>query len=102
MAQIIRGTTPTISFVFSTVNVSDITVADLTIKQEGNAVIEKDITSATTTSSSISWLLSQEDTLTLSSKTATIVCDWKTSAGIRGRSKIQTVDIGEAGKNEVI
>ena len=103
MAQIIRGTTPTIEFTFSTVSVSDIVVADLTIKQGETAVIEKDITAATVGASSISWLLSQEDTLTFKSvQPLTIGCDWKTDEGLRGRSNILTASVGEPGKNEVI
>ena len=44
--MIARGTTPTIRYTFSLVDVSAIVVAYLTIKQ-GSLVIEKDLTSAT-------------------------------------------------------
>ena len=103
MAQIIRGTTPTIEFKFSSVNVANITVADLTIKQGETTVITKDLTSATTGTSSLSWQLTQADTLTLASVTpVTIVCDWKLNSGLRGRSEILKADIGEPGINEEI
>lgn len=103
MAQIIRGTTPTLEFTFSDITVGNIITAILTAKQDSTIIIEKDLTAATIGEKSISWTLAQEDTLKLkSSRSADIVCDWKTDGGVRGRSNQLKVDIGEPGKNEVI
>lgn len=103
MAQIIRGTTPTLEFTFSDITVGNITTAILTAKQDSTIMIEKDLEAATRGEKSISWTLAQEDTLKLKSgRSADIVCDWKTDGGIRGRSNLLKVDIGEPGKNEVI
>lgn len=103
MAQIIRGTTPTISFQYSDITVSDITKAILSLKQSGQTVIERDLTTATISEDSISWELTQAETLTLNaSRNVSIVCDWLLSSGVRGRSNILSADVGEAGKDEVI
>lgn len=103
MAQIIRGTTPTLEFTFSDITVGNITKAILTAKQNSTIMIEKDLEDATVGEKSISWTLDQDDTLKLKSgRAAEIVCDWKTDSGVRGRSNQLKVDIGEPGKNEVI
>lgn len=103
MAQIIRGTTPTLIFQYSDITVSDITTAYLTIKQSGNTVIERDLTTATIGEDSISWELTQEETLELNgARQARVVCDWVLSSGIRGRSHTLDAEVGEPGKNEVI
>lgn len=103
MAQIIRGTTPTLEFTFSDITVGTIIKAILTAKQDSTIMIEKDLEAATIGEKSISWTLAQSDTLKLKSgRTADIVCDWKTDSGVRGRSNLLKVDIGEPGKNEVI
>lgn len=100
---IIRGTTPIIEFKYTDVDVDDITVAKLVVKQLGAIKIEKDLASATVAQSSLSWKLTQEETLSLESKKqVTIVCDWKLSNGTRGRSNVLTTETGEPGKNEVI
>ena len=105
-AQIIRGTTPTISFTFNSFSVYDISAAYLVIKQANQTIIEKSIDSAWRDyeNNKLSWYLDQEDTLLLSSiiKRALVVCDWVTSNGLRGRSVECWVDVGEPGKNEVI
>lgn len=103
MAAIIRGTTPTLIFKYSDITVSDITKAILTISQNGSIVIEKDISTATIGEDSISWELSQEETLTLNgARNAKVVCDWVLASGVRGRSNVLIADVGEPGKNEVI
>jgi hypothetical protein len=67
MAQIIRGTTPTLEFTFSDVTVGSITKAILTAKQDSTIMIEKDLEAATIGAKSISWTLDQSDTLKLKS-----------------------------------
>ena len=102
MAQIIRGTTPTIKFTYADITVSAITTAILTVKQNGTDIITKDLTDATIGADYISWTLTQTETLSLGKTGVVIVCDWVTTDGTRGRSNILNATIGEPGKNEVI
>lgn len=104
---IIRFTTPTIFFTFNQIDITDITVAYLTIEQNGRVVIEKDITTATIvnteTDKYISWKLAQTDTSKLSAGSKSkIYCDWKTTDGTRGRSYEVVEQIDDTGKQEVI
>lgn len=102
---IVRGTTPTIIFTFQTIDVSDIDTAYLVLKQWDTAKITKDITSATVDSEAgtLSWTLTQTESLTLEvSKKCSIMCDWLTSDGTRGRSVEKTESVENPGKNEVI
>ena len=46
MTKIIIGTTPTITYKFKVVDVTDIVLAILTIKERGTVIIEKDIEDA--------------------------------------------------------
>ena len=87
--ELIRGTTPTIKITFSTVSVESIAVAYLTIKQNDRTMIEKTLEDATTEEHAISWRLTQTETLGLLD-------------GTRGRSRIESSQIGEPGKDEVI
>ncbi len=106
--SIIRYTTPTIRFEFSEIEVADIAVAFLIIKQGGKVVIERDISSAAITDTqdeqSLSWKLTQQETKSLSDclMSAVIFCDWKLTDGTRGRSKICMVNVEDTGKQEVI
>lgn len=105
MADIIRGTTPTIKFTFSSVSVADIEVAYLTIRQSGSVVIEHSIEDATVDGEegTLTWTLSQEDTLKLAAgEKASAVCDWRLQSGTRGRSKIALYTVSDTGKDEVI
>lgn len=100
---IIRGTTPTVQFVFSDVEAAQIEVAFLFIKQKNTPVIERDISTASSGDNYISWTLTQEETLALTeSVTAKVVCDWRTFSGLRGRSEVFTANVESSGKNEVI
>lgn len=110
MAQIIRGTTPTIEFKFKQVDAADLITAILTIKQSGTVLIEKEMDVATVipastdppTQSSISWELSQEECLTLAYGRATIMLNWLTADGTRGASNEYSVDIVQNHIPEVI
>lgn len=102
MAKIIRGTTPVIEYVFKDVSLSDIAVAILTVKQDNVIKIEKPLQDAIV-GESIAWRLTQQETLQLKSRVdAILVCDWKLTNGVRGRSKILSVDVEDPGKDEVI
>ena len=70
MSAIIRGTTPTIRYTFSSVQVSSIVAAYLTLKQ-GSTKIEYDLSTATvnTQCKYLSWELTQNDTLKLNPNT---------------------------------
>lgn len=100
---ITRGTTPTIKFCYSKVDVADIDVAYLTIKQSKRTIIERDISTAFKDEKYIYWTLTQEETLLLDTKvSASIKCDWKTIAGLRGESHDCIAYIKDPGKDEVI
>ena len=102
MANIIRATTPTFMYTFSHINVADIVSAYMTIQMNGETVIEKDLSAAVVGEKTLSWTLTQEETLSLSAKTVKHQCNWLTSAGLRGASDEETVYIGRNQKNEVI
>ena len=102
MATIIRGTTPSIHYNFTSVNVSDITVAVLTIKQGDSVIIEKQLTDAVVDTDSITWTLAQADTLLISVGKAEIMLNWKTTDGLRGASKKDALIIESNHINEVI
>ena len=88
--MIARGTTPTIRYTFSLVDVSAIVVAYLTIKQ-GSLVIEKDLTSATIGDGYLEWTLTQEETLSLAeNKEVKIQCRYRTNEGMAYASRIET------------
>ncbi len=87
MTKITIGTTPTITYKFKIVDVSEITVAILTIKERGVIIIQLDLSDATVGEDSLSWTLTQEETLLLGAKTATMMLNWKTEDGTRGASE---------------
>ena len=100
---IIRYTTPTIKFVFNTLDVGEIEDARLVVKQQKKAVINLDFTEATTGEGFISWLLPQEETAKLKEfENAEIYCDWKTSSGTRGRSKMTACTVEPTGYEDVM
>ena len=91
MTKIIIGTTPTITYKFKVVDVSEITVAILTIKERGTTLIEKDLSDATVGEDTLSWTLTQEETLSIGAKPASIMLNWLTADGTRGASKEEVV-----------
>lgn len=98
--EIIRGTTPTIQFSFSTINAEDITVAYLVISQNGNTVIER--SDGEVIDGKLSYTLTQDETLALNTKQfAKVSLDWKAGA-TRGRSKVFEASVQNSNKNEVI
>lgn len=87
MADVIKGTTPTITFTFSNVKVADVDKAVLTIKSGGEIIIEHDIASATVDAekNAILWTMTQQESLSLSG-CAEIMLNWVTEDGTRGAS----------------
>ena len=106
MNALIRGTTPTITFKFDTVDPADITVAYLSIKNVTNlatSLITKALSDATVGDDTVSWTLTQSETLTLpAGESMNIYMDWKLANGTRGRSVVVTCLVYETGKEEVI
>ena len=101
--EIVKGTTPTITVRFPTVDVGMIEVAYLVVKDNNNAIIEKGIGEADVGEQSIMWKLSQNETLKLNvGRKVTIYFDWRLQDGTRGRSKQAEALVVETGKNEVI
>lgn len=102
---IVKGTTPTIQYIFNDINVSEIVAAYFTIRQSDVAVIEKGLTDADvdTETSSVSWTLDQEDTLQLyPGGTVIAFLDWVLENGTRGSGRIAKFMIAPTGKDEVI
>ena len=101
MKKIIRGTTPTIQYTFNTVNVANFVAAILTIKRGNATVIEKDLSSATVGTKTLTWKLSQEETLSASGD-ASMMLNWKLTDGTRGASAVTDVKFSPNYKDEVI
>ena len=87
MTKIIIGTTPTITYKFKVVDVADVTVAILTIKERGVNIIELNLSDAMVGEDSLSWTLTQEVTVQIGVKTCTMMLNWKTQDGTRGASE---------------
>ena len=86
MINIISGTTPTITYTFKLVSPSDFTAVYLTIKRGGNIIITKQLEDAVIGESTVSWTLTQEETLLLGASTCKMMCNWLTQNGVRGAS----------------
>lgn len=100
---IARGTTPTITVTFSTIDVSTIVAAYLTFKQRGQNVFSISLEGATVGEGSISWQVPQECTLLLAENVfVDVMVDWKTIDGVRGQSKPASYKVTPAGVDEVI
>ena len=93
MQEIVSGTTPTITYTFSQVRPSDIESAVLTAKRRGVIVLAKDLEAATVTEESISWTLTQAETLALGIGSVEIMLNWLDANGKRGVGKTVTVSV---------
>lgn len=85
MAEIVMGTTPTITYKFKSVDVENITTAILTIKAGPVIRIELDLTEATIGEDTISWTLTQAQTLSVLGRSEVMI-NWVTDQGLRGTS----------------
>lgn len=102
MTNIIIGTTPTITYKFSIVSPADFRAAILTIKCNGQLILEKNLADASVGEDTLSWTLTQEETLALGTRSCKMMLNWVTADGIRGASA-ETVIIGTNNhKREVI
>jgi len=93
--MITRGTTPTIQYRFKTVDVTDLVVADMRIKQKC-VVIDKALSDATVvhdeSNNYLSWTLTQAETLSLNAfDNLEIQCRWKLDSGVTGASAISAM-----------
>ena len=100
--DVIRGTTPTISYLFTKVLVSDITTAILTISHEKDVILTKTLADATQDRSHLHWKLTQEETLAFDKPTVEIMLNWKTADGTRGASRETTYRVRDNRILEVI
>lgn len=101
MIKIIIGTTPTITYKFHVVSPTEFRKAILTIRI--NAIlIERTMETATVGEDSISWTLTQEETLLLGTKNAKMMLNWVTLDGTRGASEETTITGINNHKREVI
>lgn len=85
MAEIINGTTPTITYRFQHVAIEDIATAILTIKKGNNIAIEKTLSEAVVGEDTLSWRMTQAQTLSVVGS-AEVMINWVTSGGVRGAS----------------
>lgn len=100
--MIVRGTTPSIRYTFSTLNVADIIDAYLTIVQ-GETVIEKTLQDAEVGEDYLDWTLSQAETVQLDDKTnCQIQCKYKMQDGKVYASKIVNTKPYDILKEDVI
>lgn len=102
MTNIIIGTTPTITYKFKIVSPSDFSIALLTIKCNGQLILEKNLADASVGEDTLSWTLTQEETLLIGTRSCKMMLNWVTADGIRGASE-ETVIMGTNNhKREVI
>lgn len=102
MTQIIIGTTPTITYNFKVVSVSDLTKAILTIKCNGQIILEKTLADAVVGENSLSWTLTQQETLDIGTRSGKIMLNWLTNLGTRGASAETSIMGVTNHKREVI
>lgn len=87
MTQIVIGTTPTITYKFKIVSPADFRTAILTIKCNGQLILEKTLADAVVGEDSLSWTLSQEETLNIGTRSCKMMLNWVTQSGKRGASE---------------
>lgn len=100
--KIVKGTTPTLQYLFRKVNPTDFTRAILTIKQNNKIILEKNLAEAEVGENSIQWTLTQAETLAMVRGKITARLNWKTVSGTRGVSEKEIIPVEENDKNEVI
>ena len=88
MVDIIRGTTPTIIYEFRTVDVASLAVVILTVKSGSVIKLQKDLTDATAGEKSLTWDLTQEETLMFDiNERAKMMLNYRLADGTRGASR---------------
>ena len=98
-----RGTTPTIRYNFNVIDPARIVSAYLTLKQDGVLVMEKDLTEATVGENYIYWVLSQEETLSLTERMQVeYECRYRLDDGSAFKTKKASEQVGPILKDGVI
>lgn len=93
MNHLIRGTTPSLKFTYSDIDIGSINVAYLTIRQLGSNIIEKELSEATVGSDYLLWKLTQEETLLIRANTKLEVqCRLKLNDDTAIASKVYELD----------
>lgn len=92
MTQIIIGTTPTITYKFKIVSPTELEKAILTIKIAGSVILEKTLADATVGEDSLSWTLTQQETLNIGTRSGKMMLNWLTHSGKRGASEETTIN----------
>lgn len=91
MTQIIIGTTPTITYKFKIVSPTELEKAILTIKIAGQVILEKTLVDASVGEDTLSWTLTQEETLSIGTRSGKMMLNWLTHSGKRGASEETTI-----------
>lgn len=99
--NVIKGTTPTIEYTFNTVQVSNIVVAILTFKKGDCVVVTKHLEDATAGEKTLSWTLTQEESLSLEGD-ARAMLNWRLADGTRGATPETLLTFTKNHVNEVI
>ena len=105
MDVIVRGTTPTIKWIFHEIQVGDIVSAIFTIHRKKDVIVEKDMSEAVINSeeNSMGWTLTQQESLRLREfQTYGLHCDWLLNNGTRGAGIIGQARCEPTGKDGVI
>ena len=98
-----RGTTPTIRYNFNVIDPTRIVSAYLTLKQDGVLMLEKDLTEATIGEDYMYWVLSQEETLSLTERMQVeYECRYKLDDGSAFKTKKVSEQVGPVLKDGVI
>ena len=101
MAFIIKGTTPSITYTFKTVRVADIQTAVLTMKKDDVTIVERNLDTATAGTNSLTWKLTQQETLNGLSG-ALMMINYVLTDGTRGASAKTPVQFEDNQKEEVL
>lgn len=91
MTNIVIGTTPKITYKFSQIIPSDISIAIITIKKNGKIVLKKDLSKATIDEDAITWQLTQEETLSIGTGVAEVMLNWIDAQDVRGVSEKEMI-----------
>ena len=100
---IISGTTPTITYKFSSIDIAELAKAIMTIKMNGVIKITKELETADVDAEqkTLSWTLTQAETLSVKSR-ATIMLNWLLQDGTRGATVERNIVFESNHINEVI
>lgn len=102
MNNIARWTTPAITYKPSAVEVANIDEIFLVVKQNGREILRKSKTDAAIDEVGFTWMFSQADTSSLSSKIVSVVQIDYTSGSMRYTTMPKQYIITESAINEVI